>query len=242
GSTEILFTWNDMNEPSVFGGYEQTMPKDLIHYEGWEHRDLHNIYGLSFHRATAQGLRNRTESPRRPFVLSRSFFAGSQRYGAIWTGDNGSSWDYLAISTPMLLTLGISGLPFSGVDVGGFAGDPQPELFVRWCQAGAFEPFFRGHSDNYTKRREPWVFGEPYTGYVRDIIKERYSLLPLWYTLFYEASTTGMPIIRPMFVVYPDDEQVYEMDDQFFVGNSLLVKPIVKKGQTSTEVYFSGNE
>ncbi|CAG8748304.1 8798_t:CDS:2, partial [Racocetra fulgida] len=179
--------------------------------------------------ATAQGLRNRTESPRRPFVLSRSFFAGSQRYGAIWTGDNGSSWDYLAISTPMLLTLGISGLPFSGVDVGGFSGDPQPELFVRWCQAGAFEPFFRGHSDNYTKRREPWVFGEPYTGYVRDIIKERYSLLPLWYTLFYEA-------------ICPDDEQVYEMDDQFFVGNSLLVKPIVKEGQTSTEVYFSGNE
>ncbi|CAG8826416.1 460_t:CDS:2, partial [Racocetra persica] len=86
------------------------------------------------------------------------------------------------------------------------------------------------------------VIGDPYTGYIRDIIRERYSLLPLWYTLFYEASTTGMPIIRPMFVVYPDDEKVYEMDDQFFVGNSLLVKPIVEEGQTSTEVYFSGNE
>ncbi|CAG8644407.1 22835_t:CDS:2 [Dentiscutata erythropus] len=220
------------------------MPKDLIHYGGWEHRDLHNIYGLTFHMATAQGLKNRTESPRRHFVLSRSFFAGSQRYGAIWTGDNTATWDYLAITTPMLLALGISGLPFSGVDVGGFTGNPEPELFVRWYQAGAFQPFFRGHSDcdtMDTKRREPWIFGDPYTGYIRDIIKERYSLLPLWYTLFYEASTTGMPIIRPMFVVFPDDEKAYEMDDQFFVGNSLLVKPIVE-GQTSTEVYFSENE
>ncbi|CAG8521039.1 16051_t:CDS:10, partial [Dentiscutata erythropus] len=242
GSTEALFTWNDMNEPSVFNSPELTMPKNLIHHGGWEHRDLHNIYGFAYHRATAQGLINRTESPRRPFVLSRAFFVGSQRYGPIWTGDNVASWDYLAISTPMLLTIGISGLPFSGADVGGFAGDPKPELLVRWYQAGAFQPFFRAHAHRDTKRREPWLFGDPYTSYIRDIIKERYSLLPLWHTLFYEASTTGMPIIRPMFVVYPDDEKVYEMDDQFFIGNSLLVKPIVEEGQISTEVYFSGNE
>ncbi|KAF0403443.1 glycosyl hydrolases family 31-domain-containing protein [Gigaspora margarita] len=242
GSTEGLFTWNDMNEPSVFDSPELTMPKDLIHHGGWEHRDLHNIYGFAYHKASTQGLINRTEPPRRPFVLSRAFFVGSQRYGPIWTGDNVASWDYLAISTPMLLTIGISGLPFSGADVGGFSGDPKPELLVRWYQAGAFQPFFRGHADRKTKRREPWLFGDPYTSYIRDIIKERYSLLPLWYTLLYEASTTGMPIIRPMFVVCPDDEKVYEMDDQFFVGNSLLVKPIVEEGQTSTEVYFSGNE
>ncbi|CAG8613562.1 15299_t:CDS:10, partial [Racocetra fulgida] len=181
------------------------------------------------HSATAQGLINRTDPPRRPFVLSRSFFVGSQRYGPIWTGDNAASWDYLAISIPMVLTIGISGLPFSGTDVGGFLFDPTPELLVRWYQAGAFQPFFRAHAHRDTKRREPWLFGDPYTGYIRDIIRERYSLLPLWYTLFYEA-------------IYPDDEKVYEMDDQFFVGNSLLVKPIVEEGQTSTEVYFSGNE
>ncbi|CAG8770502.1 4304_t:CDS:2, partial [Dentiscutata heterogama] len=131
----------------------------------------------------------------------------SQRYGPIWTGDNVANWDYLAISIPMLLTIGISGLPFSGADVGGFVGDTKPELLVRWYQAGAFQPFFRAHAHRDTKRREPWLFGDPYTSYIRDIIKERYSLLPLWYTLFYEASTTGMPIIRPMFVVCPDDEK-----------------------------------
>ncbi|CAG8642958.1 19024_t:CDS:10, partial [Racocetra persica] len=242
GSTEFLFIWNDMNEPSVFSGPEITMPKDLIHYGGWEHRNLHNLYGLTYHSATAKGLINRSNPPRRPFVLSRAFFVGSQRYGAIWTGDNFAKWDHLAISTPMLLTIGISGLPFSGADVGGFFGNPEPELLVRWYQAGAFQPFFRGHAHIDTKRREPWLFGDPYTGYIRDIIRERYALLPLWYTLFHEASTTGMPIIRPIFTVYPEEEETYAMDDQFFVGNSLLVKPIVNQGQTSTEVYFPGNE
>ncbi|CAG8595880.1 3011_t:CDS:10, partial [Gigaspora margarita] len=242
GSTEYLFTWNDMNEPSVFNGPEITMPKDLIHHGGWEHRNLHNIYGIAYHSATSKGLINRSNPPRRPFVLSRAFFAGSQRYGAIWTGDNFAKWDHLAIATPMLLTIGISGLPFSGADVGGFFGNPDTELLVRWYQAGAFQPFFRAHAHIDTKRREPWLFGDPYTGYIRDIIRERYALLPLWYTLFHEASTTGMPIIRPMFTVYPEDEETYAMDDQFFVGNSLLVKPIVNEGQTSTEVYFPGNE
>ncbi|CAJ0631276.1 14465_t:CDS:10 [Entrophospora sp. SA101] len=212
--------------PSVFSGPEITMPKDLIHYGGWEHRNLHNIYGLVY----------------RPFVLSRAFFAGTQRYGAIWTGDNAASWDHLAISTPMLLTIGISGVPFSGADVGGFFGNPAPELLVRWYQVGAFQPFFRAHAHIDTKRREPWLMDEPYTGYIREAIRSRYTLLPLWYTLFYEASIKGLPIIRPMFVVFPDDEDAFAIEDQFFVGDSLLVKPIVKEGQTSTEIYFSEND
>ncbi|CAG8800492.1 20870_t:CDS:2, partial [Dentiscutata erythropus] len=215
--------------PSVFNGPEITMPKDLIHYGDWEHRNLHNLYGLAYHSATAKGLINRSNPPHRPFVLSRAFFVGSQRYGAIWTGDNYAKWEHLAISTPMLLTIGISGLPFSGADVGGFFGNPEPELLIRWYQAGAFQPFFRAHSHIDTKRREPWLFGDPYTGYIRDIIRERYALLPLWYTLFHEA-------------IYPEEEETYAMDDQFFVGNSLLVKPIVSEGQTSTEVYFPGND
>nr|CAG8499747.1 5448_t:CDS:10 [Entrophospora candida] len=228
--------------PSVFSGPEITMPKDLIHYGGWEHRNLHNIYGLVYHSATSVGLSNRTNPAKRPFVLSRAFFAGTQRYGAIWTGDNAASWDHLAISTPMLLTIGISGVPFSGADVGGFFGNPAPELLVRWYQVGAFQPFFRAHAHIDTKRREPWLMDEPYTGYIREAIRSRYTLLPLWYTLFYEASIKGLPIIRPMFVVFPDDEDAFAIEDQFFVGDSLLVKPIVKEGQTSTEIYFSEND
>ncbi|GBB86982.1 hypothetical protein RclHR1_13430006 [Rhizophagus clarus] len=242
GSTEFLFIWNDMNEPSVFNGPEITMPKDLLHYEGWEHRNLHNLFGMAFHSATSQGLINRTTPNHRPFVLSRSFFAGSQRFGAIWTGDNVANWDHLAASSPMLLTIGISGLPFSGADVGGFFGNPEPELLVRWYQTGAFQPFFRAHAHIDTKRREPWLFGDPYTSYIRDAIRQRYILLPFWYTIFQEASTNGMPIIRPMFVVFPDNEEIFAMEDQYFIGNSLLVKPITNQGQTTTEVYFAGND
>lgn len=242
GSTNTLFTWNDMNEPSVFTGPEITLPKDAMHHNRVEHRSIHNIYGAMFHAATAQGLTTRNETLQRPFVLSRAFFAGSQRYGAIWTGDNKASWEHFAVATPMLLTIGLAGLPFSGADVGGFFGDPEPELLTRWYQAGAFYPFFRAHAHLDSKRREPWLFGEPYTSQIRAAIRTRYSLLPLWYTLFQEASTEGVPIIRPMFFVFPRDESTYRMDDQFMVGDALLVKPVTTAGATHSEVYFAGNE
>jgi len=129
-------------------------------------------------------------------VLSRAFFAGTQRYGAIWTGDNVASWEHLEIASPMLLTIGLSGVAFSGADVGGFFGNPEPELLTRWYQAGIYYPFFRAHAHLDSKRREPWLFGEPYTSQIREAIRTRYSYLPLWYTLFREANIDGMPIIR----------------------------------------------
>lgn len=122
-STPVLYTWNDMNEPSVFNGPEVTMHKDAIHYQNREHRDVHNVYGMYLHMATAQGLQRRNEKPVRPFVLSRAFFAGSQRFGAIWTGDNAGNWEHLAASNPMILSLSITGIAFSGADVGGFFGN-----------------------------------------------------------------------------------------------------------------------
>ncbi|KAF8950735.1 hypothetical protein BGZ52_001596, partial [Haplosporangium bisporale] len=195
GSTKSLFTWNDMNEPSVFTGPEITIPKDVIHYGNVEHRNVHNLYGTMFHSATAQGLTERNETNQRPFVLSRAFFAGTQRYGAIWTGDNVASWEHLEIASPMLLTIGLSGVAFSGADVGGFFGNPEPELLTRWYQAGIYYPFFRAHAHLDSKRREPWLFGEPYTSQIREAIRTRYAYLPLWYTLFHEANIDGMPII-----------------------------------------------
>ncbi|KAG9291649.1 hypothetical protein G9A89_022068 [Geosiphon pyriformis] len=242
GSTSNLFIWNDMNEPSVFNGPEITMAKDLIHHNGWEHRNIHNVYGMMLHASTSQGLKARTEIPRRPFVLSRAFFAGTQRFGAIWTGDNMSKWSHLAATSPMLLTIGISGLSFAGADVGGFFGNPDTELLVRWYQTGSFQPFFRAHAHIDTKRREPWLFGEPYTTRIRNAIRERYALLSYWYTVFQNTSVTGIPVIRPMFVVFPEDEKTFAIDDQYFVGDSLLVKPIVTEGQTSTEIYIPDKE
>lgn len=242
GTTNSLFIWNDMNEPSVFSGPEITMPKDNIHYGGWEHRDVHNIYGLLYHNATAQGLVDRDTTAKRPFVLSRAFFAGSQRAGAIWTGDNLGTWDHLAGTTAMLLTNSIAGMSFGGADIGGFFGNPDNEMLVRWYQTGAFHPFMRAHAHIDTKRREPWLVGEPHTGMIRDAIRTRYSLLPVWYTAFQQASVNGMPMLRPHFVSFPNDVDSLAIDDQFMIGDSgLLVKPITGPGISKTDVHLTND-
>jgi len=197
GSTTSLFTWNDMNEPSVFNGPEVSMQKDLLNLAGDEHREWHNLYGMLFHRATGEGqIKRNYEEDVRPFVLSRAFFAGSQQYGAIWTGDNKAEWSHLEVSTPMLLSLNVAALSFVGADVGGFFGNPDAELFTRWMQAGAYQPFFRGHAHHDSKRREPWLFGEETLVRLRKAAMERYALLPFWYTVFREAGITGMPVMR----------------------------------------------
>ncbi|KAM0791314.1 hypothetical protein ACM66B_005786 [Microbotryomycetes sp. NB124-2] len=243
GSTKNLFIWNDMNEPSIFNGPEITMQKDAIHYGGWEHRDVHNINGMIYHNLTAQGLVEREEHRKRPFVLTRAFFAGSQRFGAMWTGDNLGDWAHLQSTVPMLLTNGIAGFTFAGSDVGGFFGNPGPEMLVRWYQVGAFSPFFRAHGHIDTKRREPYLFEQPYQGYMRDAIRLRYTLLPALYTAFYEASLTGKPILRPQYMSFPNDAQGFGIDDQFYFGSTgLLVKPVVNEGQTHADVYIADEQ
>ena len=241
-----LFTWNDMNEPSVFNGPEVSMPKDAKNLAGVEHREWHNLYGLYMQRATAEGLADRTpldaaKGPafkQRPFVLSRAFWAGSQKFGAIWTGDNTAEWGHLKVAAPMLLSINLAGLSFAGSDVGGFFGEPGAELFTRWYQAGSFTPFFRGHAHHDTKRREPWVFGEPYTTILRAAAMTRYSLLPYWYTVFYQAATLGLPVMRTMFSEYPHDPAVLAMQDQWMVGSALLVVPVTDSGRSSIEAYL----
>eukprot|EP01090_Pellita_catalonica_P001556 TRINITY_DN11318_c0_g1_i1.p1 TRINITY_DN11318_c0_g1~~TRINITY_DN11318_c0_g1_i1.p1 ORF type:complete len:921 (-),score=130.25 TRINITY_DN11318_c0_g1_i1:38-2800(-) len=241
GSTPTLFVWNDMNDPSVFSGPEITMPKDNIHFGGVEHRDVHNLYGTYMQSATAKGLVDRNDGHNeRPFVLSRSFFAGTQRYGAIWTGDNKAEWSHLEIASPMLLGLGLAGITFSGADVGGFFGNPEPELLTRWYQSGAFYPFFRAHAELGTKRREPYLYDEPYLSTIRNAIRTRYALLPYYYTLFHQNSLTGEPVLRPLWVEYPHDSQTFKLDDQFLIGKDLLVKPVASAGQTSSSVYLPG--
>uniref|UniRef100_A0A8C7JMR3 Glucosidase II alpha subunit a n=1 Tax=Oncorhynchus kisutch TaxID=8019 RepID=A0A8C7JMR3_ONCKI len=184
GSMENLYTWNDMNEPSVFNGPEVTMHKDALHGP-WEHRDIHNLYGFYVQMATAEGQIQRSGGLERPFVLTRAFFAGSQRYGAVWTGDNAAEWGHLKMSIPMCLSLGLVGISFCGADVGGFFKTPSAELLVRWYQAGAYQPFFRAHAHLDTPRREPWLFGPDNTALIREAVRQRYTLLPYWYLQFY---------------------------------------------------------
>ena len=236
GSTPDLYVWNDMNEPSVFNGPEITMQKDLIHHGDVEHREVHNIFGMYYHMATADGIEKRQNE--RPFVLSRAFFAGTQRIGPIWTGDNAADWSHLKVSIPMLLTLGLTGLPFSGADIGGFFGNPDAELLVRWYQLGAFYPFMRGHAHIDTKRREPWLFGDDNTNLIRAAIRNRYRLLPTIYTLFDENQRLGTPIIRPMFYEFPKDPVALRKDDCFMLGDILLVYPVLEQGATQIEIYL----
>ncbi|KAL3232020.1 hypothetical protein MRX96_023103 [Rhipicephalus microplus] len=240
GSTEHLFTWNDMNEPSVFNGPEVTMHKDCIHTGGWEHRDIHNMYGMFLPMSTYMGHLLRSGHKLRPFILSRSFFVGSQRYGAVWTGDNDADWKHLRITVPMLLSLSVAGISFCGADVGGFFRNPDSELSVRWYQAGAYQPFFRAHSHIHTKRREPWSFGPETLELVRGALYQRYALLPLWYTLFFENERTGVPPMRPLWMEFPLDKAGFAVDDEHLVGNALLVHPVTEAGATRVSVYFPG--
>uniref|UniRef100_UPI000B4C5CBC neutral alpha-glucosidase AB n=1 Tax=Lonchura striata TaxID=40157 RepID=UPI000B4C5CBC len=240
GSTEALYTWNDMNEPSVFSGPEVTMHKDARHFGGWEHRELHNIYGLYVHKATAEGLIRRSGGRLRPFVLSRAFFAGSQRYGAVWTGDNTADWEHLRISIPMCLSFGLAGLAFCGADVGGFFQNPGPELQVRWYQAGAFQPFFRAHAHLDTARREPWLLSPEHLALVRAALRRRYALLPTWYTAFYHCHRQGIPVMRPLWMEFPDDPHTFAMDDQYMIDRVLLVHPVTESGARGVNVYLPG--
>lgn len=242
GPTEDIFIWNDMNEPSVFNGPEVTMPKDCIHHGGYEHRDIHNIYGLLQVMSTYEGLLKRSNGKKRPFILTRSHFAGTQRFAAVWTGDNMADWSHLKISLPMCLSLAISGISFCGADVGGFFNNPDKELLIRWYQTGAFLPFFRSHAHIDTKRREPWLFDEQTTFLIRDAIRTRYTLLPLWYSLFKNHEVTGAPVIRPLFFEFPHEEQLNNIDNEFMVGDILLVCPVLDQNVQELTCYFPGHE
>jgi len=240
-----LYTWNDMNEPSVFNGPEVTMPRDNLHKchtgsFGVEHRDVHNVYGFYHHMATVQGQLERAPNVR-PFVLTRSFFAGSHRNGAVWTGDNMARWGHLARSVPMLVSLCLCGISFAGADVPGFFFDPEPELFRRWHQLGIWYPFYRGHAHLETKRREPWMLGDGVTAMVREQVSVRYQLLPTWYTLFAEWALAGWPILRPLWYHNLEDEEAFkESDHHFLVGEFILVYAITQASQSTANLYLPG--
>lgn len=243
GTLPNVFIWNDMNEPAVFNGPEITMPKDNLHYGNWEHRDIHNIHGITFVNATFDALLERKKGViRRPFILTRSYYAGAQRMAAMWTGDNQATWEHLGMSLPMVLNNGISGFPFAGADVGGFFHNPGNELLTRWYQTGIWYPFFRAHAHIDTRRREPYLISEPYRSIITQAIRLRYQLLPAWYTAFHEASVNGTPIVRPQYYVHPSDEQGFAMDDQLYLGaTGLLTKPVVSEGSTTSDVYIADN-
>ena len=229
--------WNDMNEPAVFDGPGKTMPLDNIHRieePGFAtrtatHSEIHNIVGLENARATYEGLL-KLRPDERPFVLTRATFAGGQRYGFTWTGDNSATWNHLRLATQQLLNLGLSGISFVGDDIGGFNGSPPPDLLTRWIEVGAFNPMFRDHTTKGSLMQEVWVHGPEQEAIRRRYIETRYRLLPYIYTLAEESSRTGLPMVRPIFLEFPEvftppSNGFGNLDTEFLLGPSLLVAP-----------------
>jgi alpha-glucosidase len=231
--------WNDLNEPSILVE-PHSLPKDVIHQSDSgekTHGEIHNLYANYEAMATLEGWKNYDENIR-PFILSRAGFAGIQKYAAVWTGDNTSSWDQLLLSIPMFINLGLSGIPFVGADVGGYAGNCSEELLIRWMQLGAFTPLFRNHTRKESTNQEPWAFSEKAEQIMKKFIQLRYRLLPYFYNVFRETHETGCPVLRPMFFEYESDRNTHTITDQFLIGKSLLVAPIYLPGQTYRTVYL----
>jgi alpha-glucosidase len=228
--------WIDMNEPVTWDpdGFALDTVFDS---EGTptDHREARNVYALLMARATAEGLGRVVD---RPFVLTRSGFSGVQRYAAVWTGDMASSWEHLQMAPAMLMNLGLSGVALCGTDVGGFSGGPSAELYIRWLQLGAFSPFFRGHVCQGAPDQEPWAFGAEIEGIAREQIELRYRLLPYLYSLIWQATQSGAPLLRPLVYEFQHDQRTHQLDDQFMVGPFLLVAPVLHEGQRERSVYL----
>jgi alpha-glucosidase len=229
--------WNDMNEPSIFDSPTKTMPLDVVHRidePGFikrtaTHAEIHDVYGMENSRATYEGLKN-LDPNQRPFVLTRATYAGGQRYAETWTGDNSSSWNHLRMTTPMLENLGLSGFAFSGADAGGYAGTPSADLLTKWLEVAAFQPIDRDHTEIETGDQEPWVGGAQQEAIRRRFIETRYRLLPYLYTLGDEASRIGLPLVRPLFLEFPNaapDHHPIDIDvnasGEFMLGGDLLI-------------------
>ena len=234
----VAGVWNDMNEPAVFG--RGTFPNDVRHnYDGYRgsHRKAHNIYGMQMVRATYDGLKKLNHG-KRPFTITRSAYAGTQRYASVWTGDNVATWEHLRLGVLQLQRLSVSGMPFCGTDIGGFSGEPDGELFTRWIQFGVFSPFMRAHSAGDTREREPWSFGEELEAINKKFIELRYKLLPYIYSAFWEQTKYGFPILRPVTMIEQEELGNIVREEEFSFGDKILVSPVVNPGQLTKRVYL----
>ena len=234
--------WNDMNEPSAWG---QSIP-DLLEFDFDGHRttskEAHNVYGMQMARSTYEGARELMKG-RRPLNITRATYSGGQRYSTIWTGDNFASDEHMLLGSRLVNNLGLCGFPFAGPDIGGFLGTPSRELVTRWLSLAVYTPFMRNHADQMTPAREPWVFGKEYEKIQRELIEQRYKLLPYIYSEFNEATQTGIPVSRTLAIDYPFDNTIYkeQYENEFLFGNNLLVCPVSSQSLIAKVYLPSGN-
>jgi alpha-glucosidase len=234
GTYHIDGVWNDLNEPA-----QNYMPEAVYDFDGQPRTDLEarNLYALQ-EAKTSYEAQVALRPNQRPWIFSRSGFSGLHRYGANWGGDADTSFASLRTNVEMSLSMGLSGQPFFGHDIGGFLGSPSPELFLRWMTFSAYTPLFRNHAMNTSARREPWAFGEPYLSMIRNIINERYRLIPYIYSLFHHDATLGAPVIAPLPFHFKDDPTTFVINDEFMLGQSMLVAPVLDEGATGRWLYL----
>jgi alpha-glucosidase len=236
-NTGVDGIWNDMNEIASWG---QKMPSNILfNYDGAlaSHKQAHNVYGMQMARASFEGAVEATQ--KRPFNLTRAGYAGLQRYTAIWTGDNRSEEDHMLLGVRLMSSLGLSGVAFTGMDIGGFTGNPSVNLYARWIQIGAFNPYFRNHTAVNTKSSEPWAYGEEVTEISRNYINLRYRLLPYLYSTFNQSVQTGMPVVRSLAINYTHEPKIYDtqFQNQFLFGPAFLIAPF-ESHKNYGNVYF----
>ncbi|QJP34392.1 glycoside hydrolase family 31 protein [Nonlabens sp. Ci31] len=236
--------WNDMNEPAVMEVPNKTFPNDVRHdYDGHpcSHRKAHNIYGAQMARATYEGVKKYIY-PKRPFVITRSAYSGTQRYSSSWFGDNIATWEHLSIANIQAQRMALSGMSFAGSDIGGFAEQPTGELFVRWIALGIFHPFCRVHSSGDHGDQEPWTFDEDVTNITRKFIELRYKLLPYLYTAFWQYAEEGTPMLKSLVVYDQEDAQTHYRNDEFIFGDQILVCPILEPNAKGRRMYIPRGE
>ena len=232
--------WNDMNEPAVMEVPGKTFPPDVRHdYDGnpCSHRKAHNIYGTQMARATYEGVK-RFAYPKRPFIITRSAYSGAQRYTSSWTGDNVASWEHLWIANIQMQRMSMSGMGFTGSDIGGFAEQPSGELYARWIQLGVFHPFCRTHSSGDHGEQEPWSFGTEVIDITRKFVELRYQLLPYLYTMFWNYVNDGTPMLKPLVYFDQEDMHTHYRTDEFIFGNQILVCPILEPNAQGRRMYL----
>ncbi len=232
--------WNDMNEPAVMDVPNKSFPNDVRHdYDGnhCSHRKAHNVYGMQMARATYHGLK-KYSYPKRPFVITRAAYSGTQRYTSTWMGDNVATWEHLAIANNQAQRMAMSGFSFAGSDIGGFAEQPQGELFARWIQLGIFHVFCRVHSSGDHGDQEPWVFGDEITDIVRKFVELRYQLLPYLYTAFWNHINNGTPILKSLVLFDQEDAHTHYRSDEFVYGEHILVCPIQEPNAKGRRMYI----
>ncbi|MBK6263805.1 glycoside hydrolase family 31 protein [Marivirga sp. S37H4] len=238
----VAGVWNDMNEPAVFEG--GTFPRDVRHdYDGHpcSHRKGHNVYGMQMARSTYNGL-EQFAGNKRSFTITRSAYSGIQRFSSVWTGDNMASWEHLHLANVQCQRLSSSGISFAGSDVGGFIGSPDGELYTRWIQLATFHPFFRTHSSGDHGDKEPWKFEDNYLNIVRRYIEFRYELMPYLYTTFWQYAESGIPMLKSLSLAYQHDKETLNREEEFLLGNLMLICPVSKPGMSSRLLYLPEGE